>query len=63
MAVLGTHCCMPGDFSQVAVSGGCSLVQCAGFSLHVFSCCGAWAQGHGLQELWHVGSVVVTHGL
>ena len=37
---------------------GCSLVveQACGFS-----CCGAWALGHELQQLWLVGSVALWH--
>ena len=58
-------------FSLVAASGGYSSLRCAGFSLqwllllqstgsrHTgFSSCGTWA-----QQLWHVGSVVMAHGL
>ena len=48
------RCCA--GFSLVAVSGGCSLVACAGFCLCSFSCCGP-------QALWHVASVVVSEGL
>ena len=45
---------------------GARASHCGGFS-----CCRAWTLGaqasvvaaHGLQQLWHVGSVVVAHGL
>ena len=42
--------------SLVAASKGYSLLQCAGFSLGGFSCCGAWALGTR-------ASVVVARGL
>ena len=57
--------------SLVAASGGYSSLWSAGFSLQWllflrrtgsrctgFSSCGTWA-----QQLWHMGSVVVAHGL
>ena len=57
--------------SLVVASGGYSSLRCAGFSLqwllllwstgsrHTgFSSCGTRA-----QQLWHVGSIVVAHGL
>ena len=44
----------------VAASGGCSSMQCLGFSLLCFSCCRAMALGAQLQ---HVDSVVMERGL
>ena len=45
---------MPG-LSLVAVRRGCSSLQCTGFSLCDFPCCGAKALVPGLQQLWPTG--------
>ena len=48
--------------SLVAKSRGYSLVG-SGYSLIVvgFSCCGAWALGHGFQQWWCMGLVALWH--
>ena len=45
---------------QVGASLCCSVQASHGSG---FSCCGAWALGRGLQQLWLADSVVVAHRL
>ena len=49
--------------SLVAVSRGYSSLQCAGFSLWWLLLLRSTCSRVQAQELWHVGSVVVAHGL
>ena len=61
LAALGIRCCAQASLvEQVGATLRCGVraSHCSGFS-----CCGAGLQAHGLQQLWHMGSVVVAHGL
>ena len=51
------------DFSVVVASGGYSSLWCTGFSLQWLLIAEHGLYVHRLQQLWHVGSVVVAHGL
>ena len=53
MAVLGLYCCMQAFSIHSAWASHCSG----------FSCCGVQTLGMRASELWHVGSVVLAHGL
>ena len=62
MAVLDLHC--SAGFSLAAVSGGFSFLEHAGFSLWwLVLLQGTGSRACGLQLLWHLGSVVVAHGI
>ena len=49
--------------SLVVTSGGYSWLRCTGFSLQWLLVAEHGLQARGLQQLQHVGSVVVAHGL
>ena len=49
--------------SLVEASGGYSSLRCAGFSLRWLLLLWSTGSRHAGSELWHVGSVVVAHGL
>ena len=51
------------DFSVVVASGGYSSLWCTGFSLQWLLIAEHGLYVHRLQQLWHVGSVVVARGL
>ena len=53
MPVLGLYCCV-----QAFSSCSAWASHCCGFS-----CCGVQTLGMRPSELWHVGSVVLAHGL
>ena len=60
--MLGLHCSV--GFSLVAASKGCSSLQCTSFSLQRLPLLQSMgSRAHGLQQLWHTGSIVVLHGL
>ena len=62
LAALAFGCCM--DFSVIAISGGYSSLGSMGFSLQgplLLPSTGPRALG--LQQLWHLGSVVAAPGL
>ena len=63
LAVLGLHGCA--GFVSVWCVGATLQVKCAGFSLQQRLLLGrrAWAPGHRLPQLQHVGSVIAAPGL
>ena len=62
LAVLGLHCCMRA-FSSCGERGPL-FVAVHGLLIEVASLVsGHGLQAHGLQQLWHTGSVVVARGL
>ena len=58
--MLGLHRCW--GFSLVAARMGCCLVVVRGRLISV-ACCAAQVLGIQASAVWHVGSVVVAHGL
>ena len=61
LAVVSLHRCA--GFSLVTVSRSYSWLQCMGFSLRCFSCCGAPALGFTDLTVWFLGfrELVVVH--
>ena len=62
LAVLGLHCCTQA-FSSCS-EGGLLFIAVRRFLIAVASLVAEHGlQAHGLQQLWHAGSVVAAHGL
>ena len=62
MVALGLHCCMQA-FSGCGEQGPLFFAVRGLLTVVASTVVEHGLQAHGLQQLWHVGSVVVAHGL